>query len=645
MTIQSWKHILYLLINLRHRVQAAGGWLSAVRKAVQIVRHEGIPGLRRRFAMAISLPSWDYSEWIHRYDTLTDETRVKMRERIAGFSHKPLISVIMPCYNPKPERLKEAIESVRRQIYPHWELCIADDASTDPAIRPILEDYARRDGRIKVVFRPTNGHISAASNSALALSMGEYIAFLDHDDLLAEHALFWVAEAINRHPDAMLIYSDEDKVTESGQRIDPYFKCDWNYDLFLSQNMIGHLSVYKADLLHRIGGFREGFEGYQDYDLALRCIEQLNSNQIIHIPRVLYHWRSHPASTAMTGQANPYALAAAERALNEHLARKRVSAKAEPLPVPSCYRVRYDLPEQAPLVTLIIPTRNGMHLLRQCITSILGKTDYPNYEILIVDNGSDDPETLAYFDTLRNDPRIRILRDDRPFNFSALNNRAVQEARGELVGLINNDIEVINQEWLSEMVSVALQPGVGAVGARLWYPNDTLQHGGGILDVCGFAGHSHKHIPKGHPGYFGRAMLQQSFSVVTAACLVVRRSVFLKVGGFDEENLKVAFNDVDFCLRVREAGYRNVWTPYAELYHHESATRGDEDNPEKQARFWSEVVYLKRRWGNLLQSDPAYSPNLTLDHGDFSYAWPPRVKKTISKAGDAVNQTQKRHGA
>jgi glycosyltransferase involved in cell wall biosynthesis len=572
------------------------------------------------------IAAWNYLKWVRLYDTLTDETRAKMRHMAGDFALKPLISVVMPCYNPKPEWLKEAIESVRRQVYPHWELCIADDASTDPAIRPILEDYARRDVRIKVVFRKTNGHISAASNSALTLATGEYVALLDHDDLLAEQALFWVAEALNRHPDAGLIYSDEDKITEFGLRLDPYFKCDWNYDLFLSQNMITHLGVYKTELLQKIGGFREGFEGSQDYDLALRCIEQLDASQIIHIPRVLYHWRMHQASAAQNTQSKPYAYVAAERALNEHLARKGVSARAERHPESrGFYRVRYALPTPAPLVTLIIPTRNSLHLIRRCLSSILEKTDYPNYEILIINNGSDDPQTLAYFDIIRSDPRFLILRDDRPFNYSALNNRAVQAAQGELVGLINNGIEVISPEWLSEMVSIALQSEVGAVGARLWHPDNTLQHGGVILAGSGIIGHSHKFLPKGYPGYFGRAILQQSFSAVTAACLVIRRSIFLEVGGFEEENLKVAFGDVDFCLRVREAGYRNVWTPYAEAYHRESATRGYEDTPEKQARLAAEARYMQDRWGSLLFNDPVYSPNLTITREGFSYASPPRV--------------------
>ncbi|MGH8615429.1 MAG: glycosyltransferase family 2 protein [Gammaproteobacteria bacterium] len=569
----------------------------------------------------------DYVEWICRYDTLNDAKRTRIVDRIAAMPSHPLISVVMPCYNPKPEWFKEAIESIRSQLYPRWELCVADDASTDPRIRKILESYLKIDGRIKVVFRQRNGHISAASNSALEIATGEYVALVDHDDLLPEHALFWVADIILRHPDSGLIYSDEDKIDESGLRSGPYFKCDFNYDLFLSHNMICHLGVYKTEQLRRIGGFREGFEGSQDWDLALRCVEQLKPSEIVHIPRVLYHWRMHPESTALKEQeAKPYVNVAAEKALNEHFERRHIAARAELIPEVGFLRTRYVLPERLPMVTLIIPTRNELGVLCQCVTSILKKTAYPNYEILIVDNGSDDPDTLAYFNTIRGNPRIRILRDDGPFNFSALNNRAVREARGELIGLINNDIEVINGEWLSEMVSIALQPGVGAVGARLWYPDDTLQHGGVIVGIGGVAGHSHKFSKKGSPGYFDRAVLTQSFSAVTGACLIVSKSIYEDVGGLDEENLQVAFNDVDFCLRVRDAGYRNVWTPFADLYHHESVSRGQEDSAEKQARFAREVAYMQQRWGESLLKDPAYSPNLTLDRVDFSYAWPPRVE-------------------
>ena len=634
------------LIKLLPRIiRFGGGALESAKKAWRVFSREGWAGVKQRIlfvggnrsgiSSSIIRPDLrsgtvdrnDYSEWVRRYDTLTDESRATMRARIDAFSHKPLISVLMPTYNPRREWLIEAIESVRKQIYPHWELCIADDASTDKTVRPILEHYAKEDSRIKVAFRKKNGHISASSNTALQLATGDWVALLDHDDLLSEHALFSVADAINRNPDIRLIYSDEDKIDENGKRFDPYFKCEWNLDLFYSHNMFSHLGVYRTDLLHEINGFRVGLEGSQDHDLALRCIERIEPNQIHHIPRVLYHWRVHAESTAQSADAKPYATLAGERALNEHFQRQKINASAEH--IGHGYRVNYALPDILPMVSLIIPSRNGLQLLRTCVESILKKTTYPNYEVLIVDNGSDDPAVLEYLDDLqaraRVRVRVRVMRDDRPFNYSALNNAAAKLARGDVLGLLNNDLEVISPDWLLEMVSHAVRPNIGAVGAKLWYPNDTLQHGGVILGLGGVAGHAHHNILRGMFGYFGRAKVVQNFSAVTAACLLVRKSIYEEVGGLNEPNLQVAFNDVDFCLRVREAGYRNIWTPYAELYHHESATRGFEDTPEKQARFAKEVKYMRQRWGDLLLNDPAYSPNLTLDHGDFSLAWPPRL--------------------
>lgn len=572
-----------------------------------------------------------YPGWIREFDVLTETVRAAMAAQAQSFANKPLISIVMPVYNPNPAWLQEAIESVCSQGYPHWELCIADDASPDPAIRPLLEHYAQMDKRIKVVFRDQNGHISAASNSALALAQGDWIALLDHDDVLADHALFWVLDAINRHPACRLIYSDEDKIDEVGTRSDPYFKCNWNQDLFYSQNMFSHLGVYSADLVREVGGFRTGLEGSQDYDLALRCIERIAPEQIHHIAKVLYHWRIHADSTAHSSEAKPYAMIAGEKALNEHFERQGVAAKAES--VGHGYRVRHGLPEALPLVSLIIPTRNDLKLIRQCVESILKKTTYSNYEILIVDNGSDDAATLRYLKGLASDSGIRVVRDDRPFNYSALNNAAVKLARGEIVGLINNDIEVISPGWLSEMVSHALRPEVGAVGARLWYADDTLQHAGVILGLEGFAGHVHRYLPRGNVGYCGRAALTQSFSAVTGACLVVKKSIYEAVGGLNEIDLQVACNDIDFCLRVRQAGYRNIWTPFAELYHHESSSRGFDDTPEKLARAAKETAYMWQRWGDILQNDPAYSPNLTLYNADFGLAWPPRTEPHFALTG------------
>jgi O-antigen biosynthesis protein len=564
-----------------------------------------------------------YLGWVNEFDVISDSTRIHIRARVEALRKKPLISILMPAYNSTAAWLDGAVASVSKQLYPHWELCIADDASTDPNVRLLIERWAGIDSRVKTVFSKVNSHISAASNDALAMARGEWVALLDHDDVLTEDALYWIADAINRHPDCRLIYSDEDKIDETGIRSDPYFKCDWNTDLFYSQNMFSHLGVYHAALVREVGGFRLGLEGSQDYDLALRCLEKIKSEQIHHIPRVLYHWRMHADSTAQNADAKPYAMIAGARALNDHFERQSLNAHAEP--VGYGYRVRYVLPEVLPLVSLIIPTRNKIKLLRQCVNSIVEKTSYSNYELIIIDNGSDDRATLRYLEELSQMPRVRVMRNDQPFNYSALNNSAVKVARGEMVGLVNNDVEVISPDWLGEMVSHALRPEVGAVGARLWYSDDTLQHAGVMLGIHGVAGHVHRYLPRGSVGYCGRAALIQSFSAVTGACLVVRKSSYEAVGGLNEVELQVACNDIDFCLKLREAGYRNIYTPYAELYHHESASRGFDDTPEKMARSAKEVAYIKQRWGDILLNDPAYSPNLTLDAEDFSLAWPPRV--------------------
>ena len=617
-------------------IMRSGGFKNTLKKVTRLYQREGMAGLKRGFkfvAMASQItPSVgsgafdrnDYVEWVRRYDTLTDEARTIMRSRIKLFKNRPTISVVMPTYNTPIHWLTEAIESVRNQIYPHWELCIADDASTDQAVRTVLERYAKEDVRIKVVFREQNGHISAASNSALTLVSGQWVALLDHDDLLTEHALFWVADAINQNPEAGLIYSDEDKLDAKGQRFAPYFKCELNLELLLAQNMISHLSVYRSDLLKTLNGFRLGFEGAQDYDLVLRAVEQLNPQQVVHIPRVLYHWRAIPGSTALAADEKNYAADTGRLAVAEHLKRRGLAAVVTAAPeAPQFNRVRFVLPDPLPLVSVIIPTRDLVDLLSTCIESIFRLTTYPAFEIIIIDNGSSETATADFFASLPAD-RVKVVRDDSPFNFSALNNRGAKVARGDLLCLMNNDIEIITPDWLEEMVSFAVQSEIGCVGARLWYPDGRLQHGGVIVGLGGVAGHSHKYALKGLSGYFKRSVLHQSLCAVTAACIVVRRSCFEAVNGLDE-NFAVAFNDVDFCLRIKEAGYRNVWTPCAEMIHHESVSRGQNDTPDKQALFASEVQKMKGRWGEKLLVDPAYSPNLTLDYEDFSLAWPPRV--------------------
>ncbi len=602
---------------LKHR-----GIHSLAHTAWLLFKCDGVMGIKRRL---IQSHRNDYAQWIQQYDLIDNATRQAMAEQINTMTYLPKISIILPVYTPDVALLEDAIASVRNQIYSNWELCIADDASPSNDVKNCLKRHAAEDPRIKVIFRTENGHICHASNSALELVSGEFTALMDHDDLLPEHALFWVADTIIKHPDAGLIYSDEDKIDLDGIRHDPYFKPDWNPELFLSNNYISHLGVYKTNLLHQLNGFRTGFEGAQDYDLTLRCTEHLTAEQIIHIPRVLYHWRVHPNSTAATMSVKPYAAVNGERALNEHLARLNIAGKAIRMDIG--YKIQYTIPTPAPLVSLIIPTRNGLNLLKQCIESILNKTTYPNYEILIVDNGSDEPAVLDYLNQLQLNAKIRVIRDDQPFNYSALNNAAVRVAQGELIGLINNDIEVITPEWLTEMVSLALQPGIGAVGAKLWYGNDTLQHGGVVVGLGGVAGHSHKGFAKHHRGYCLRTSLISNYSAVTAACLIIQKTIYNTVGGLNETHLKVAFNDVDFCLKVKAAGFRNTWTPYAELYHHESATRGIEDTPEKKMRFAQEVTFMKNNWGETLQIDPSYNPNLSINHEDFSLAWPPRVSK------------------
>lgn len=615
-----------LPIAVRH----CGGIRPTMRKAWTVFKREGWNGVRRRIISAGRSSRFyrnNYSEWIRRYDTLTDETRAAMRASIGTFAHSPLISILMPVCGPKAELLVDAIDSVRKQIYPHWELCIAGNASCSRELRAILERYAFEDSRIRVAFGEQNLSIFEPSNNALELATGSWATIFEPDSLLAESALFWIVDGINQNPDCGLIYSDEDKIDKKGRRFAPYFKCDWNVDLFYSHNMISRLAVYRTALLREIGGLNPEMDGCRDYDLALRCIEKLKPNQIFHIPRILCHERAIAEDCGHSADFTSLAKPDGANVLNAHFQRQSVAASAEF--IGHGYRVRYALPEKPPLVSVIIPTRDGVHLLRPCVASILAKTTYPNFEILIVDNGSSSRSTLRYFKKLESESRVRIVRDDQPFNFSALNNTAVKSARGDLVALLNNDIEVISPDWLSEMVSHALRPGVGAVGARLWYPNETLQHGGVILGVGGAGSHSHKHLPRHQLGYFGRASLVQNFSAVTAACMVVRKEIYEEVGGLNETELQVAFNDLDFCLRLLEAGYRNIWTPFAELYHRESATRGYENTPEKQARYAKEAAYLSDRWGMKRLNDPAYSPNLTLDRADFSPAWPPRVKPMV----------------
>jgi glycosyltransferase involved in cell wall biosynthesis len=558
--------------------------------------------------------SYSYENWIHNNETLLTKGAI---EKIDLFKVKPLISIVVPVYNPDKELLIKCIESVISQSYSNWELCLSDDKSTKEYILPILESYARNDSRIKLIFRPENGHISAASNSALEVTTGEWTALLDHDDELHEHALFHIIDTINAIPEVEFIYSDEDKLNQEGNRIDPHFKPDWNLDLLYSQNYVSHLGVYKTDILKRIGGFRLGYEGSQDYDLLLRYSREIGHENIFHIQKVLYHWRIIEGSTAMNSDEKSYTTDAGIKALKDFFSAETETISIERGMADNIYRVKRKNIEE-PLVSLIIPTYNGYEITKQAITSILNKTDYQNYEIILIDNNSDDPVALSYFDEVSLNAKITVLRFPYAFNYSAINNFGVKHSKGEIIGLINNDIEVINSDWLCEMVSQSIREGIGCVGAMLYYPNDTIQHAGVIVGLGGVANHSHKHFKRNHPGYFRRLQSVQNYSAVTAACLLVKKSIFNEVSGLDENNLTVAFNDVDFCLKVKTAGYRNLWTPYAELYHHESVSRGEDDNPIKLARFQGEINYMQKTWKTEGMVDPFYNPNLTNAKEDFS---------------------------
>ena len=561
-----------------------------------------------------------YNDWIYRNETSVSNDLHAIGTVQKSFNFRPLISIIMPVYNTPEKYLRKALHSVLRQSYEHWELCIADDASTESHIRPLLEEYVRLDSRIKLIIRSENGHISIASNSALSLATGDFVALFDHDDELAEHALHFMVAEINLNPKVKLLYSDEDKIDAEGHRFEPHFKPDWSPDLLFSQNYISHLGLYRRDLLQSVGGFRKGVEGSQDYDLLLRCLLLVTGEEIVHVPKILYHWRALDGSTALNATQKNYTSRAGVKALCNYFRQQgQTDIQIDTGMVPNTYHIRYPLPKKKPLVSLMIPTRDGLEFLEPCVRSILEKTTYRNYEIIILNNQSRFQETNDFFDRIQEEhAAVRVLSYDNNFNFSAINNFGVEHANGDLIGLINNDIEIISPEWLDEMLRHALRPEIGCVGAKLLYSDDTIQHAGIILGIGGVAGHSHKYFHVSEHGYFSRLKIVQNVSAVTAACLLVRREIYNKVGGMDDKNLSVAFNDVDFCLKVREAGYLNLWTPYATLYHYESKSRGQEDSPEKIERFRKEVEFMTSKWGDVLKKDPYYNINLTLDFEDFS---------------------------
>jgi O-antigen biosynthesis protein len=566
-----------------------------------------------------------YQSWIDQHDTPTEADIQAIKTHIARLVDPPKFSVLMPVFNPAPGHLRAAIASVRTQFYPHWELCIADDASTDPEVVETLARAAAEDGRIKLVRRQVNGHISAASNSALELASGLFVAFLDHDDLLAPNALYEIAAELAEHPDADILYSDEDHIGDDGRRSTPYFKVGWNPELLLGQNFINHLAVYRLTLLRQIGGLRVGLEGSQDYDLALRASARTTPAQIRHIPVILYHWRRTSQAGSFSEASLDRCIRNARAAIGDHLKSMGSGARVEPAaPLSQWSRVIRPIPDPPPLVSVIVPTRDKAAMLKRCVKGVLQRTSYRSVEVLIIDNGSTQAKTFKLFKELCQDERVRVLPFPGPFNYSAMNNHAVTQARGELVLLLNNDIDVIDSAWLSEMVSQAIRPEIGAVGAKLLYRNGLVQHGGVLVGMGGVAGNLSLLMGGNDPGYFGQLMLSRNILAVTAACMLVRKAVFEAAGGLDAEALPIGFNDVDLCLRIAELGYRNVWTPYATLYHLESASRGHDLIGEKQARADREAAWMRKRWGRLLRENDDANPNLMLEHPHYRLAFPPR---------------------
>ena len=582
-----------------------------IKKGILYLRHYGPKEFWVKLTERFQADDVDYEQWYENHKALPEELEKQKNEK---WKRKPLISVVVPVYNTPQVFLRQMIESVQNQSYSEWELCIGNASPENKEMKKILEEY-KNDARIKEVEIPENKGISQNTNRAMEIASGELIGLLDHDDLLAPNALYEIAKAVNEHLDAEVIYTDEDKVTtDLKEHFQPHLKPDFNLDLLRSNNYICHFFVASRDLIKRVGGFRPEFNGAQDYDLILRCTEQ--AKQIVHIPKILYHWRVHKASTADNPASKMYAFDAGKRAIEEHLIRCRTKGTVQHTKDLGFYRVKYEICGE-PLVSIIIPNKDQSEALKKCLDSIREKTSYRNYEIIIVENNSEEPETFAFYKKIAGE-KIKIVTWEGEFNYSAINNFGVRHARGDYLLLLNNDVEIINGDWLTEMLSHCQRKEVGIVGAKLYYPDNTIQHAGIIIGIGGVAGSVFVGLPRAFSGYLHKASIQLDLSAVTAACMLVKRSVFEQVGGL-EEKLKVAFNDVDFCLRVREKGYLVVYDPYAELYHYESKTRGAEDTKEKIRRFQTEIEYMRSHWiGLLKKGDPYYNCNLSLTKWDYS---------------------------
>jgi GT2 family glycosyltransferase len=555
-----------------------------------------------------------YARWLGLHAPRPADLQV-YREHLEALRYRPRVSVLLPVFDPPLDWFREAVQSVIDQVYPNWELCIADDASTDPRIRQAIADFAARDARIRFVLRPGNGHISAASNSALALATGEYTALLDHDDVLAPDALYHNVLALNRQSDLDVLYSDEDKIDNCGLRCEPHFKPQWSPDTLLAGNYLTHLLVARTALVREVGGFREGFEGAQDFDLVLRLTER--SQRIHHIPRVLYHWRKHARSTSENTAAKSYAYRAGVCALEEAIQRRQEPGTVEQAPgAAGFYMVRYAL-RRASQTSIVIPTRDQAGVLEACLRSLFERTCLQDFTVLVVDNGSREPRTFELFRKYSEQypERFSVLRDEGAFNFSRLANGGARATHGSYLLLLNNDVEVAAPDWLTAMLEQAQRPSIGCVGARLLYPDGTVQHAGVVLGRGQPPMHVFRHVDLEAPEYVSRLQLVTNYSAVTGACLLVRRKVFEEVGGFDE-GLAIDYNDIDFCLRVRERGYYNVVVPQATLWHHELVSRGSSQaSAESRRRLAVERAHFESRWPQYLAGDPHLSPHLAPRNG------------------------------
>lgn len=580
-----------------------------------LLKTRGLRGALGKFSHSARLYD-EYPHWVALYDNPTSEEYALLSARLNKLNHPPRISLLILHTASADRQTTRAIESIQAQIYHNWEICIAIPQLAEPSWMKALTALAGTDSRIKML-PATNGTETEVANVLLAAATGEWFALLETCCEMAPHALYLVAEELSSRPDAEILYGDEDRIDANDRRCMPDFKPDWNPDLLLSHNYFGCPVFYRTGRLRQQGGFRVEAGADLSWESALRLSAGVPPAQICHIPRILCH--RHKAAPLYA----PYS-DAERRMLEMHLKRKCVQASVTP-GHNGCWRIRYALPATFPLVSIIIPTRNGLELLAPCIKSILSKTAYAPFEIIVADNQSDDGATLEYLRQLEKSGSARVLAYDAPFNYSALNNFAVKHARGEFLCLLNNDIEVIGTGWLEELVSQAARPEAGAAGAMLYYPDGSVQHAGVLLKGSEAATHFFARMPGALLEQRPRARMTQNLSAVTAACLVIEKKKFLQVGGFDEK-LTITCNDIDLCLKLMRAGYWNIWTPFAELYHHECATRGFDDSPAKQDRIGREKAYMYECWADVLDNDPAYNPNLALDGESYALAFPPRVK-------------------